>query len=449
MTSGTLDRQDTAIDRYVAEFEALRQNGAPAWWLERRRAALEALVANGFPTMRDEKWRFTNVDPIARTTFAHPPTVAERRVARSEVGEILLGGAPAITVVLVNGRFVPGLSDIGRRPDGVTVQGLVEAVNDGAEAVERHLARYADPADNPFTALNTAMAHDGVLVQVAPGAVVDVPIHLLYVTTPAPEPFVAYPRTLVVVGGGARCTLIETYAGLGSDVTWTNAATEVVVGAGARADHYRVQREGGAAYHTAVSQSYQERDSVYSITVFSFGGLMTRHDINVVLDGEAAEATLNGLSVLTGRQHVDYHTTIDHAKPHCNSWEWVNGIYAERSRGVFNGRIIVRRGAQRTDSKQTNNSLLLSEDARADSQPQLEIYADDVKCTHGATLGPIDERAMFYLRSRGLSQVEARNLLTYGFGAEILGGVSVEKLRQALDGMLRARLAETAQAMSG
>jgi Fe-S cluster assembly protein SufD len=207
---------------------------------------------------------------------------------------------------------------------------------------------------------------------------------------------------------------------------------------------YRIQREPEGAFHTATTQSVQGRSSVFTSTAFVFGAALSRHDINATLDGEGAECTLNGLSVLRGDQHADHHTTLEHAKPHCPSWELFNGIYDGRARGVFTGRIIVRPGAQRTDSKQTNNNLLLSEEARADSQPQLEIYADDVKCTHGATLGPIDPRMMFYLQSRGLPATAARNLLTYGFGAEILNSVSLEELRTQLDTLLRRRLDEGA-----
>jgi Fe-S cluster assembly protein SufD len=216
--------------------------------------------------------------------------------------------------------------------------------------------------------------------------------------------------------------------------------TETVVGENARVDAYRVQREGPNGFHTATAQTYQARSSVYSCITFAFGGTLTRHDLGAVLDGEGAEATLDGLSVLGDRQHVDVHTTLDHAKPHCTSWEFFNGVFDGRARGVFNGRIIVREGAQKTDSKQTNNNLLLSRQARADSQPQLEIYADDVKCTHGATLGPIDDEQVFYLQSRGLDAAAARSLLTYGFAAEILSNVRLDALRDAMDRLVRARL---------
>ncbi|MEK7667349.1 MAG: Fe-S cluster assembly protein SufD [Gemmatimonadota bacterium] len=249
---------------------------------------------------------------------------------------------------------------------------------------------------------------------------------------------VTHPRVLVVVERLARIVLVESYAGDG--VYWTNAVTELVVGDGARADLYRVQRESEHAYHVATTHTRQGRDSVVNLHPVSFGAALARHDITAVLDGEGARCVLNGLYLGRGSQHIDHHTVIDHAQPHGESHEYFNGVLDDRSRSVFAGRIIVRPGAQRTDSKQTNNNLLLSEEARADSQPQLEIYADDVKCTHGATLGPIDGKALFYLESRGLGSEEARALLTYGFGAEILERMDVPELRAQLDAIVRDRL---------
>jgi Fe-S cluster assembly protein SufD len=244
----------------------------------------------------------------------------------------------------------------------------------------------------------------------------------------------------VVVEKSGRAVVEEVYLALADARYWTNAVTELVVGDGARLDHSRFQREGQSAFHIATTQSRQGRDSVLESCSVAFGGGLARHDIGALLDGSGASLTLNGLSVLKGRQHVDHHTVIDHAQPHCESHELFNGIFDDQSRGIFNGRIVVRPGAQRTDSKQTNNNLLLSAEARADSQPQLEIYADDVKCTHGATLGPLDDASMFYLRSRGIDVAAARRLLTYGFGADIVNRIRTPSIRQDLDRALADRL---------
>jgi len=250
-----------------------------------------------------------------------------------------------------------------------------------------------------------------------------------------------HPRNLVVIDREARASVVETYAALESDVYWTNSVTEVIVGDGARVDYHRVQRESARAYHVAATQTHQGRDSTVHLHTVAFGAVLSRHDIGTVMAGPGGTLILNGLYLLAGRQHADHHTTIDHAADHCASHEYFNGVLDGHSRGVFTGRIIVRPGAQKTDSKQTNNNLLLSTDAHADSQPQLEIYADDVKCTHGSTVGPLDPRALFYLRSRGIDEDQARRLMTYGFAAEILGRMEVAPLRAQLDRIVRDRLA--------
>jgi Fe-S cluster assembly protein SufD len=414
-------------EQYVTRFEALSGNGAagdPGWLGDLRRDGIARFAEVGFPHSRLEEWRFTNVAPIAQTEFAPAPASSGTTVA-DLAADIVIGGT-----------------------DRVVVTGLAQAIGTHEDLVRAHLGRHARVDANPFTALNTAFIQDGAFVYVPRGAVVDRPIQLVFLTTAEDQPVLAHVRNLIVVERGAQASLIETYAGPPGAVYWTSAVTEMVIGENANVDTYRVQRESEQAFHTATSQSYQQRDSVFSHIPLVFGSALSRHDVNAVLDGQGAECTLNGLSVLHGRQHVDHHTTLEHAQPHCNSWEFFNGVYDERSRGVFNGRIIVRRPAQRTDSKQTNNNLLLSPDARADSQPQLEIYADDVRCTHGATLGPIEPKTMFYLQSRGLSPDEARQLLTYGFASEILGYVTLDALRERLDQLVRRRLDEAARERS-
>jgi Fe-S cluster assembly protein SufD len=277
-------------------------------------------------------------------------------------------------------------------------------------------------------------------VHVPAKAAVEFPIQLLFLATGG-KPVVSHPRNLIVVDREARASIVETYAALDDGAYWTNAVTEIVLGDGARVDYHRVQQESSRAYHVATTQSHQGRDSTLNLHFVAFGGKLARHDIGAVMAGPGGTLILNGLYLLGDQQHADHHTTIDHAADHCESHEYFNGVLDEKSRGVFTGRIIVRPGAQKTDSKQTNNNLLLSADAHADSQPQLEIYADDVKCTHGSTVGPLDPRALFYLRSRGMGEDEARRLLTYGFAAEILGRMDVAALRAELDRIVRDRLA--------
>ena len=395
-------------EHFVGQYRAFASNGAagaPEWLRSLRERAITRFVEVGFPSTRLEQWRFTNVQSIAETPFT-------LRAARW---------------------------DAGRVPLGAVVTTLGEAIQRWPDLVRAHLARYAPVEANPFTALATAFLADGLLVHVPAGTVVDEPIQLTCRIPPGAGRPMAHPRLLIVLERAAQAKVVEVFDAA-DGVSLTNAVTEVVLEDGAQLDLCREQREGAQSYHIATTQSHQGRDSRFVFTTIALGANLSRHDINAVLDGSGAYLILNGLSVLGQRQHVDYHTTIEHAQPHCESHEYFNGIFDGESHGVFNGRIIVRPGAQRTDSKQTNNNLLLSETARADSQPQLEIYADDVKCTHGSTVGPLDPTALFYLRSRGLGAAEARGLLTYGFGAEILDRVVIPGVRERLDRVIRDRL---------
>ncbi|HXH62984.1 MAG TPA: Fe-S cluster assembly protein SufD, partial [Gemmatimonadales bacterium] len=328
----------------------------------------------------------------------------------------------------------------GARSAGIRVMPLDRALAEDGDLVAAHLGRHARLDDNPFTALATAFASDVIVVAVADRAESAEPIRLTCRIPEHANAAMAFPRVLIVLGDHARATVIEQYAGASPHPYFSAPVTEIVLGTGARLDHIRVQQEGAAALHLAATHSHQERDSTLHSTSAVFGGALARQDVTAVLGGSGASLILNGLSVVRGVQHVDHHTTIEHAQPHCESHELFNGIFDGHSRGVFNGRIIVHPGAQRTDSKQTSNNLLLSADARADTQPQLEIYADDVKCTHGATLGPLDPSALFYLASRGIGPAEARGLLTYGFGADILARIPTPDVRETLDRVVRERL---------
>ena len=423
-------------------FEAFVSNGAssaPAWLGRRRKEAIQQFAELGFPTTKQEKWRFTSVRPITEHAFTLSAETAT--LVPEQLDPFFLPIVGGIRLVFVNGAFAERLSSISELAEGVVVCPLSAAFDEHAELVEEHLGRYAPIDDNPFAALNTAFASDGLFVHVPADTKVDQLLEVVYFTTGGDEPTMSHPRNLVVLERGASIRLIETYAGVSGRPYLTNAVTEIVVGDNARADCYRIQREGDQAYHVATTHSRQARDTKYSQTPIVFGAALSRHDIWMAMDGEGGEGTLNGLYLTDGRQHVDHSTVIEHAVPHCDSHEYFNGILAGHSRAVFSGRIIVRQGAQKTDSKQTNNNLLLSEHARADSQPQLEIYADDVRCTHGATLGPLDDDALFYLQTRGMSAENARSLLTYGFGVEILDRVNIPELREQIDSLVQARLA--------
>ncbi len=431
---------ESKVGRWIAEFERAAPAG-PAWLQALRKDAIARVAEAGFPTTKQEEWRFTSVAPIVETPFQRPsPKAAGLALVRShEICE-----AHRHLLVFVNGAFEPSLSQVSGLPKGAVIGSL--RGGDGtlkgpaADLIERHYGRTTAAVRNPFANLNTAFADDGAFVYLPSGAAMDEPVQLLYLAVPNGAPIVTHPRNLVIVDKGARVSLVETYGGTAGAVYWANAVTEIVAGEAARVDAYRIQRDSEKAFHTGATYSDQARDSNVAVHPVVFGAALSRHDIVTRLGGENARCIINGLYILGGKQHADHHTTIDHAQPHCESHEYMNGVLDGQSHGVFNGRIIVRPGAQQTDSKQTNNNLVLSEDARADSQPQLEIYADDVKCTHGATLGPIDPKAMFYLTSRGIPTAEARSLLTYGFGAEIIDRMEIAPLQAQLDRMIRQRV---------
>jgi Fe-S cluster assembly protein SufD len=437
----------STVERYLTQYRAFAGNGArgaPAWLRELRDGAIARFGELGFPTTKQEEWRFTSVAPIAGTPFTLAPAPDSRLPTPADLAPFLLGDA---ALVFVNGRYSAALSRASGRPAG-RVESLATALGREPGLLERHVGRYAEFRDHPFAALNTAFIADGAFVHVPARVTREQPVQLLFLSVPGPLPLVSHPRNLIVVEREARAVIVETYAALadggggGSEgqAYWTNAVTEIVVADGARVDHHRLQLESARAYHVATTQAHQGRDTTVNLHAVAFGGALARHDLRGTLAGPGGRLILNGLYLLEGAQHVDHHTVIDHAQPHCESHEYFNGVLDGRSHGVFNGRIIVRPGAQRTDSKQTNHNVLVSPHAQADSQPQLEIHADDVKCTHGSTVGPLDERAVHYLRSRGLDAEGARRLLTYGFAAEILGRMDVAPLRERLDGLVRARL---------
>ena len=402
---------------WLAEFTA--QVPAASWVQPLRDAAFQRFAELGFPTTRNEEWRFTNVAPIARGRFAAAPPV-ELDV------DAVAPFATGIRLVFVNGILMGRASGL---PKGVHAGPL----NENAQT---HLGKYAAFDQNAFVALNTALLDSGAYVQVARGAVVEEPIHLIYLTVGA-EPVLhlphTQPRSLVVVGANAQCAVVETY--LGTQHYFTNAVTEIVAGDGAVVDHYKVQLEAPAAFHVATMQANLGRSANFSSHSIALGGALVRNDANATLS-EGAEANLNGLYVVTGNQHIDNHTEIDHAKPHGTSHELYKGILDGQSTAVFNGRIIVRKDAQKTDSKQTNKNLVLSDDAVINTKPELQIFADDVRCTHGATIGQLDEEATFYLRSRGIGRDQARSLLTYAFAQDILDRIKVAPLRDRLEKVL-------------
>jgi Fe-S cluster assembly protein SufD len=415
-----------------AQFEREITKSGQAWTQPLRQAAIARFAELGFPTIRDEEWKYTNVAPITRVPFqlAQRATydVASEALAASSLPK--LGGAQ---LVFINGHYVPDLSAYHTLPDGLEVGSLATALPDRPHWIESHLARCADFEEHAFVALNTAFLQDGACVYIPRGAVVAVPIHLVFISRPQGEDTVCHPRNLVVLEDGAQATVIESYIGLTSDRYLTNAVTEFVLGQNAIAEHCKLEWESPEAFHIATLQVQQARSSNFVSHAVAVGGALARHDLNIVLHGEGGESTLNGLYMATGQQHIDNHTRIDHVMPHCISRELYKGILDGKARGVFNGKIVVHKDAQQTDAVQTNKNLLLSEDARIDTKPQLEIFNNDVKCSHGSTIGRLDANSVFYLRSRGLGEEAARSLLTYAFASELVQRIKLEPLRTMLN----------------
>jgi Fe-S cluster assembly protein SufD len=419
-------------------FEQDQDSGA-AFPQRLRRAAMKRFTELGFPTLRNEDWKFTNVAALAKMPFRLPTASEAESIRLQDLERVCPHVGPSQRLVFVNGYFAPHLSAVQALPAGVALGSLAQVLRQQPASLEPHLAQYANYHNHAFSALNTAFLNDGAFVSLPPGTVVEQPIHLVFLATAAGEGCAAQPRNLVLLGQNCQVRLIESYVALQEEVYFTNAVTELAVGENATVNHYKVQRESLEAFHVATLQVHQARSSNFSSHYLGFGGALVRHEVRVVLDGEGCESTLNGLYLAGGTQHLDNHTVIDHALPHCASHELYKGILDGKAHGVFNGKIFVHQDAQKTDAKQTNQTLLLSEDAVINTKPQLEIYADDVKCTHGATVGQLDEESIFYLRSRGIGRDEARSLLTYAFANDIVGRIKIEPLREELEKLLLKR----------
>ena len=430
----------TDKDRYQVGFETLLEELGTVGsddLRHLRRRAIDRFSELGFPTIRQEEWRFTNVAPIARSEFDFEPSSTGVDLSNLDPYRY----ADSIQLTVVNGRLVPEFSDLRCIPDGVMICGLAEALRLTPDLVEEHLARHAGFDNHAFVALNTALFRDGVFVHVPKGTVIERPINLVHIARPGGDhPIAMFPRNLFVAEESSQVTLVEQFVTAGEGPYLTSPVTEIVVGDNAVVDHYKLQRESTDAFHMATFQIHLGRDGNFSSHSISWGGGLVRNDVNAVLDGEGSEATLNGLYMVEGNQLVDNHMRVDHAQPHCDSHELYKGILEGKSRAVFNGRIYVHPGAQKTDAKQTNRNLLLSQDSLCNSNPQLEIFADDVKCTHGSTVGQLDDLGVFYLRSRGIGEEAARSLLTYAFAADIVERIKVEPVRRDLEEFLFRRL---------
>ncbi len=434
MIAGT-QAQDSYLESF-AEFDKGAAKNGQGWLSPIRRAAIACFAELGFPTTHDEDWRFTNVGPIAQISFSLAQD-GGIELTPLDLEQFSSSGFARIRLVFVNGQFAPGLSSPQPLLEDVKVNSLAHALTSDRDSLEQHLARYADYQHDAFCALNTAFMEDGAFVCIPPGAVLQEPIYLLYVSTAGAVPTIVHPRNLILVGNNSQATVVEEYVSLGADVHFSNVVTEVVVGENSVLTHYLIERENLQAFNVSTLRTQQGRSSNVALHSLLLGGALVRNNVHPVLAGEGSDCLINGLFMATGQQHMDNYMKVEHASPHCNSRQFYNGILDGKSRGVFHGRIIVHKDAQKTDAKQTNKNLLLSDEAQIDTKPQLEIYADDVKCTHGATIGQIDEDAIFYFRSRGIAEASARDLLLFAFASENFQRMKAEPIRSYLQELVK------------
>lgn len=424
---------------YRDAYQRVSERPSPAWLKSLRKAAFERFQALGFPSTDQEAWRLTNIAPIAQTPYV-PASEAKPSASRSDVAPHLVPDLAAHTLVLVNGVYAPELSTLQALPKTVRVQSIAMALDRNPDILEPLLAQYATFETDPFAALNTALVRDGVFVDVPRGTQVTTPIHVVHLAVPAKEPLAQFPRVLLRAAALSQVSLIESFARPAKGSYFTCAVSEIAAEEGAVVHHYKIQREGPFAHHIHTLHLDQEAQSSVAQHHIALGGRLVRTDINQRFGGEGGDLTLNGLYVLESEQLIDSHTTIDHARPRCTSRELYKGILDGASRGVFYGKIFVRKDAQKTNASQTNKNLLLSNAALVDSIPALEIRADDVKCGHGSTIGQLDKDSVFYLRSRGIDETTARSLLTYAFARDIVVQLPLAPLRSHLEDLLLARL---------
>lgn len=429
------------IDQYLTHFEKFeRASGPGAWFTPVRKAAMARFMELGFPTTANEDWQYTNAAAIAATMYSPSKPGNESGLAQTMESLRIEPDIPLL--VTVNGRVSQKLSSLRSLPQGVRLGSLRQLMELEDACVRGHVARYARHMDHAFTALNAALFEDGAFLEITPGAIIERPIHVVHLLSHGSSPQITNTRNLIVCGANSQSTIVETYASANAGEQFHNVVTEIVAKDSTIVDYYKIAMEGDQTSHIGTLQLQQQRSSNVHAFVATFGGGLVRHDINTVLDGEGCDCGLNGLYMVDGEQHVDNHLVVQHGQPHCDSREYFKGVLDGKGKGIFSGKIIVKPGAQKTDAKQTNASLLLSREAQVESKPQLEIFADDVKCTHGATIGQMNDEAVFYLQTRGIDEDSARGMLVFAFANDVLNRIKVEPLRHQLEHIVISRLPE-------
>lgn len=439
MTQSIQNHQTT--DPYWEKFESAHlETKQPSWVFPLRKAAMSRFAEIGFPTLHDEDWRFTNVAPIAQLPFKPVVGGVQTGVSSALLASQSFGQLKASRLVFVNGHFAQEFSTVLPQPDGVKIGSVAAFLQSEPALLEKHLGRHAKPDDNAFTALNTAFFQDGAFIYVPAGKIVADPVHLLFISTSKEAGATTHPRNLIIAEKSSQLTVIESYVGVTDAAYFTNAVEEFVIGENAVVEHCKFQDENATAFHIAAIHAHLGRNCNFIAHSIATGAKLSRNNIRTSLADEGVECILNGLYLTRDEQLADHHMVVDHAKPHCNSHEYYNGILDGHSKGVFHGRILVRPDAQKTDAKQTNKNLLLSETATIDTKPQLEIYADDVKCTHGATVGQLNDESIFYLRARGIGEETARRMLIHAFAGEIIDRIRYAPAREEMDKVIWDRL---------
>ncbi|HXW61361.1 MAG TPA: Fe-S cluster assembly protein SufD [Candidatus Acidoferrales bacterium] len=431
-----------ALQHYAEHFSGLEKStaGAPSWLHQLRQNGFARFSETGFPTPREEDWRFTNLSPIAQTPFRLLRN-GHRLPSEADVSEHRIAGA-ACELVFIDGRWAASLSSARHLPKGLHLGSLAAEMATNPGSIESHLGHYLNIQRDPFAALNTAFLEDGAYVHLSKGVVLESPIHLLFISTAHEIPVVTHPRNLIIAGEDSQATIIEDYISMGrGERGLCNTVTELLAQDHSVIAHYMIEKEHEQAFNVSTLRIQQGRAADVASHAVLAGGELVRNNVHPVLAGEGGECLINGLFLGRNRQHLDNYMLVEHASPHCSSRQFYNGILDGHAHGVFHGRIIVHKSAQKTDAKQTNRNLLLSDTAQIDTKPQLEIYADDVKCTHGATIGQIEEDALFYLRSRGMEEGSARRLLLFAFASECLDRMRTGPARTYVENLIQHNLA--------
>jgi Fe-S cluster assembly protein SufD len=427
---------------YIQKFEHLENNlnGGSGTIHSLRREAISYFSDLKFPTLKDEEWKYTNISPLLKYNFKPvDPKKKAVLIQPDKIEKFLFNKEEHSLLVFINGHYSEELSNIQELPKDVVVNNIASEIAKDSPLIKKHFGRYADYKSHIFTALSTAFIKDGVFIYIPDNKIIKNPIHVLFITDAKDEKLLVQPRNLFVIGRNSQVTIIEHYSSFEDSIYFTNSVTEVVADENAIVDHIKLQEESKNAFHIARMEVDQERNSSFTSHLISTGGDISRNDFNTRFNNEGGECMLNGLFLTTGTQLFDIHSLIDHAKPHCNSHEHYKGILDDRSRGVFNGKVMVRKDAQKTNAFQENNNIILSDSALINTKPQLEIFADDVKCSHGATIGQLDAEALFYLKSRGISKEAARTILIHAFAGEVIKSIKIPEVKSYLEEILNKR----------